>query len=201
MDNREPITKKQKSVYDYVSNYIHSNTIAPTVREIATNQNLHVSNVKRYLDVLQESGWIVKMPMKNRGIKLLKKNNKPIHYLATAYSYGGECSIEHRHKNYRIAVRQAWELFSMGINVYSPIVHHHNIQAVEPMVELPTSQWMEYDLPYLAASEKIYVLCTDRYEESQGVQAEIQYAKDNHKEIEYLIPTPFVLYGEDLVEF
>lgn len=191
------ITKKQKQVYEYVASYISEHGVAPTVREVANHRNTTVSNVQRYLDSLHKNGWISKGVMKTRGIVLGPETKRPIVYLATPYSFGGDTSPEQRQENYRIATRAAWELFSAGLNVYSPIVHHHNIQAVTP-IELTTEQWMEFDLPFLQSSHTLYVLCTMNWDKSEGVVAEINYAKDNSKKIEYIEPTPFVLYGEDI---
>lgn len=196
--NNSPITQKQKDVYNYIRDYIISNDYAPTLREMAGHYSTTKSNIHRYLTILDNAGWINKGIAKERGITLTPKMGKPISYLVSPYSYGGESSYEHRLSNYKMACRQAWLLFGMGINIYSPIVHHHNIQAVETMDEMTTADWMQYDLPYLDVAEKIYVLCLEGYEESPGVQAEIAYAKDTGKYIEYLTPTPYVLYGEDI---
>jgi len=65
-------------------------------------------------------------------------------------------------------------------------------------IELTTEQWMEFDLPFLQSAHTLYVLCTMNWDKSEGVVAEINYAKDNSKKIEYIEPTPFVLYGEDI---
>jgi SOS-response transcriptional repressor LexA len=194
------LTKKQKQIYDYVEGYIKEHSIAPTVREVADHHKTVPSNAKRYLDALHTEGWINKSIMKTRGFVLGPTTKKPIQYLASPYSFGGDSSEEDRNENYRMAVRQAWEMMSEGINVYSPIVHHHPIQKVEPMV-MVTDDWMQFDLPFLEVAQTLYVLCTPSWQLSEGVMAEIDYAKDRGKPIEYITPSQFVLTGEDVVEF
>ena len=192
----KPLTKNQLKVYQYLKKYLDENTVAPTVREVAAHLDTSISNAKRYLDVLHDMGWIRKGIAKSRGISLMPDMGKPIAYLATPYSFGGNCSEEQMHHNYQIAVRAAWVLMSEGVNVYSPIVHHHNIQKIKQTV-FSTVDWMAYDLPYLCCSKKLYVLCTDKYEESLGVMAEIELATHLQAEIVYMEPTPYILYGEE----
>lgn len=126
------------------------------------------------------------------------ENMKPINYLASPYSLGNDSSQEQRNLRYYQVTRQAWQLFASGINVYSPITHWHNIIKVFP-IEMTPSQWLMVDFPYLKASEKLYVLMLEHWNKSVGVLNEINFAKFNNIEIEYIEPTPYVLYGEDIV--
>jgi hypothetical protein len=117
---------------------------------------------------------------------------KPISYLAAPYSLDGVSSEYDRMQRYGMVTRAAWELFSMGINVYSPITHHHTIQRYG-RIQMPSKEWMKYDLAFLEVSEKLYVLMIDFWDLSRGVQLEIKYATDNEIPIVFLEPSEFVL--------
>ena len=93
-----------------------------------------------------------------------------------------------------MVTRAAWELFKNGINVYSPITHHHTIQKYG-RIEMSTSEWMKYDLPYLSVANKLYVLMIDGWDISDGVQQEIDYAKKHDIPMVLLEPNEFVLGG------
>jgi|TARA_R100000149_G_C5874033_1_gene137760 predicted transcriptional regulator len=202
MLDTQGITRKQKEIYNYIVHYIKQNKLSPTVREIAETHETQVSNAKRYLDLLEASGHIIRQPMKARGIKLPPHISRPICYLASPYSLGGDSSEEEKAERFRQVTRQASELFSQGINVYSPITHHHTISIYgrgKLTEDLTTDEWMEFDLAFLQCSTKLCVLCLDKWQESSGVKREIQHAQDMGIEIEYIDPSPFVIHGEDLV--
>ena len=119
---------------------------------------------------------------------------KPISYLAAPYSLGGSDTEYYRMQRYGMVTRAAWELFKNGINVYSPITHHHTIQKYG-RIEMSTSEWMKYDLPYLSVANKLYVLMIDGWDISDGVQQEIDYAKKHDIPMVLLEPNEFVLGG------
>lgn len=191
------ITKKQKEVLGYIKGYVDDNKISPTVREIAEKFSTYPSNAKRYLDLLQREGFLSKQAMKTRGIQLTPDIEKPISYLAGPYSLGGDSSEEERADRFRMITRQAWKLFADGINIYSPITHHHTIQMVHP-IDLDTDEWMKYDLSFLHSSERLYVLKLPHWEDSTGVRREVEYAINHNIPIEYIEPDMFVLVGEDI---
>lgn len=119
-------------------------------------------------------------------------NTKPISYLAAPYSLGGSDTEYYRMQRYGMVTRAAWELFKNGINVYSPITHHHTIQKYG-RIEMSTSEWMKYDLPYLSVANKLYVLMIDGWNISDGVQQEIDYAKKHDIPMVLLEPNEFIL--------
>ncbi len=191
------ITKKQKDVLEFISGYYKKNKLSPTVREIADHYKTTPSNAQRYLDMLQQAGCITREPMKNRGLRLAPDIEKPISYLASPYSLGGDSSEEERADRFRMVTRQAWRLFKDGVNIYSPITHHHCIQQVHP-IELDTDEWMQYDLAFLHASERLYVLQIPHWDKSTGVRREVEYAIEHNIPIEYIDPDMFVLTGEEI---
>lgn len=66
-----PLTKRQRSVYEFIESYIHEKGFGPTVREIAEAVNLSSpSTVHVHLKTLEEKGYIVRDPLKSRSIAL-----------------------------------------------------------------------------------------------------------------------------------
>lgn len=66
-----PLTKRQRSVYEFIESYIHEKGFGPTVREIAEAVNLSSpSTVHVHLKTLEEKGYIVRDSLKSRSIAL-----------------------------------------------------------------------------------------------------------------------------------
>ena len=66
-----PLTKRQRSVYEFIESYIQEKGFGPTVREIAEAVNLSSpSTVHVHLKTLEEKGYIVRDPLKSRSIAL-----------------------------------------------------------------------------------------------------------------------------------
>lgn len=66
-----PLTKRQRSVYEFIESYIHEKGFGPTVREIAEAVNLSSpSTVHVHLKTLEEKGYIVRDLLKSRSIAL-----------------------------------------------------------------------------------------------------------------------------------
>lgn len=94
-------------------------------------------------------------------------------YLASPYSHDDKDVMTSRFVNACLA---AGNLMNQGLIVFSPIAHSHSIAQI---CELPTdwSFWEEQDMSYLVEwANKLYVLDIDGWEESRGVQAEIDVA-------------------------
>ena len=74
-----------------------------------------------------------------------------------------------------------------GIHVFSPISHTHPIAEAG---DLPKDWqfWKEYDLTFMQICRMLVVIKLDGWQESVGVQAEIQYANDLGIPIEYVEP-------------
>jgi hypothetical protein len=108
--------------------------------------------------------------------------DKSIVYLAVPYTHPDKFVIQQRFdKVNKVSAR----LMSEGINVFSPISHTHPIALAG---SLPTNWefWKNYDMAFLSCSKKLIVLQLDGWENSVGVQAEIQIAKNLGLPIEYI---------------
>ncbi len=72
-DRLEPLTDKQKRVLDFIEQEVAKWNYPPSVREICKALNIRsTATVHGYLDILQEKGYISRIPTKPRAIKLLK---------------------------------------------------------------------------------------------------------------------------------
>lgn len=103
-------------------------------------------------------------------------------YLAAPYTHHDDvvCDIRARMVTYAAAV-----LTECGLHVYSPLTHGHQLAA---NAELPTEYWYwqsqcEY---HVNACERVAVLMLDGWDESIGVQAEVDIAQRMGKPVSFL---------------
>ena len=68
------LTKKQKQVFDFISNYISENGISPTIEEIRKKLKLKaVSTIHEHINSLKEKGYLSKSENSSRSISLIKE--------------------------------------------------------------------------------------------------------------------------------
>jgi hypothetical protein len=102
-------------------------------------------------------------------------------YLASPYS-AAEPAV--RQQRFELACRAAAELIRRGKTVFSPIAHSHAIC----QLGLPKEWafWEKHDLTFLNLCDEVVVLQLDGWQESIGVQAEIEAARRWGKPVTYL---------------
>ncbi len=103
-------------------------------------------------------------------------------YLACPFAHPEE---EVKKMRIEAATRAAFELFSQGISVFSPLTHN------APLVEMGIGtgwegKWEGFDLGMVARAQRLYILTLPGWEQSKGVQAEIAFAKKQSIPIEKL---------------
>ena len=85
------------------------------------------------------------------------------------------------------------------------IEHEYHVvspMSMEPALKhLPNNQadwntWEKYCVDLLSASEEVWVLQLEGWDKSQGVQGEIDYAKELNKTVRYLHPEDFSVQSE-----
>lgn len=105
-------------------------------------------------------------------------------YLATPY-FHEDSTI--RHFRFLTASRIAGRLIASGQHVFCPIAHSHSIAAEW---ELPKGfdYWREYDMWFLSRCDKVLVVKMHGWEQSKGVQAEIEMATKLGIPVEYIEP-------------
>jgi repressor LexA len=80
----EPLTKRQKEVLDYVTQYIELHGYAPSYREIATNFKFgSVATVAEHVESLVTKGFLSKNENEARSLQLIKADD-----LDMEHSYG-----------------------------------------------------------------------------------------------------------------
>lgn len=68
------LTQKQKSVLEFLQQYLDKNRHAPFIREIQDGCDIvSYKSVIDRLNALERKGYIKRLPNKHRGIKILKK--------------------------------------------------------------------------------------------------------------------------------
>lgn len=80
----------------------------------------------------------------------------------------------------------AAKLAEKGDITFSPITHNRLINEAHPLPNIWEGFWKIYDGAFLHLSRKLYVLMLEGWEQSTGVQDEIQMAKDWEIPIEYI---------------
>jgi hypothetical protein len=105
-------------------------------------------------------------------------------YLATPYSTNDKALLEER---VDIACKYAAQLMAEGYTVFAPIPHSHFISLhLEPERQLDHEFWMRQDLSVLRHCEALVVLMLPGWEESRGVQREIQVARACGIDVHYV---------------
>lgn len=78
-------------------------------------------------------------------------------------------------------------LIRLGFKVFCPIAHTHPI-AAHGFDAKDGALWLEQDRPLFDAATGVIVVMLDGWRESSGIQAEVQWAKDQGKPILYMEP-------------
>lgn len=90
-------------------------------------------------------------------------------YLATPYrNY-----IPGRTAAYIMACRLAARLIHRGISVYTPIGHSHPIAEYGGLDAVDHDLWMQIDAPFVTAARGLIVATMEGWEDSAGVQFEL----------------------------
>lgn len=116
-------------------------------------------------------------------------------YLASPYIYKGKdraymsAQMIDQIQNYRFGVASiaAAVLMNMGHVVFSPLSHSVPIAQLSNRVPNDSFEfWMEQDLPWVEASDELWVLQLPGVEDSKGVAREIEYATELGKPVKEL---------------
>lgn len=103
-------------------------------------------------------------------------------YLASPYSHSDS---KVKAMRFRAACIAAGELIKQGLIVFSPIAHTHPIKMLSGL-EGEWQQWKTFDEDIISRCEGLFVLKIDGWEESIGVQAEIEFAREQKIPVEHV---------------
>jgi hypothetical protein len=111
-----------------------------------------------------------------------KDENRPFVYVAIPYSHK-DPDIQ----KYRFDMANAFsaQLMNEGMNVFSPVSMGHPIAIAHDLPE-NWEYWQGLCEAALSCTYKMYVLCIEGWEESTGVQAEIEICKRDGIRIAYV---------------
>lgn len=96
---------------------------------------------------------------------------------------------ELREKRFKIINRVTGKLNQSGFAIISPISQSHPV-ALECGLEGEFDFWADIDYNLIIRCDMVFVLCLDGWKDSEGVAAEINFAKQNN--------IPVVFLTEDL---
>ena len=148
---------------------------------------------------LQEHCWGYKCEYEDDGPGLtmtyvpegyLRKIEKPttkLVYIGSPYSHPDD-SV--RHGNFELVSKLAGKLVSEGHVAFSPITYGHTLLT---FAEMPTNWqfWKNLCLAFLAHADELLVYQMPGWENSGGLAAEIEFAKEHKIPITYLEYTPW----------
>ncbi len=114
---------------------------------------------------------------------------KRLVYLAAPYTH--RCKMTQQMRFHAINIVAAYLMKELGLFIFSPISHSHPIAEDG---EIPTTWefWRPYDEEILRCCGRMIVLTLPGWEESKGVQAEIEIATKLGIDISYLDPRGLV---------
>lgn len=109
-----------------------------------------------------------------------------MHYVSHPYTHKNGAVM---HARFVVAQEACAILALEGINVYAPVCHWHEISGKH---DLPTDAhwWRKMNFDALNRCDGMYLITMPGWEESEGVQMELGWAKEKpHFQIHYMIPT------------
>jgi hypothetical protein len=118
----------------------------------------------------------------------MKTERKELIYLACPYTHNAPEFMEERYKS---ATSAAARLIEKGHVVFSPITMTHPIDKIlaKGKITLGSQYWVDFDELFMSACSKMIVLMLDGWQESEGIQREIEHFITRGKEVLYLHPT------------
>lgn len=128
-------------------------------------------------------------PARLRSSLLLDEEPNPsahnIIYLACPYTHPESRMRESR---FELATRAAAKLIQQGYIVYSPITMTHPLDVVLAGEDntLGSDYWVQFDEAFMAACTEMVVLQLDGWEQSRGIQREIEYFRAHGKPVRFL---------------
>lgn len=104
-------------------------------------------------------------------------------YLASPYSHENETV---RRERFEAVSKYAANMIEQGVIVYSPISHTHPMFIYGNVGTMGFDYWQKVDKLFIDLCDKMCVLKLTGWEESKGIQAEMEYALRIGKKVEFL---------------
>ena len=103
-------------------------------------------------------------------------------YLGSPYTSRDQAT---QHMRFRAAGRAVVQLLREGVHVYSPIVHCHQL-ALDYSLPKDFAYWEAYNKAMLEPASMLMILKLQGWEESKGLDGEIQFATRKSIPIEFM---------------
>jgi len=100
-------------------------------------------------------------------------------YLASPYSLNNTADEAAMDCRFAQITRCCHTMMTAGLNVYSPITHHHAVQDIGGAINKSSDFWLRLDFGLLKHASGVFVLMLDGWQNSIGVTREISYARDH----------------------
>ncbi|MFN9743864.1 MAG: DUF1937 family protein [Acidobacteriota bacterium] len=107
-----------------------------------------------------------------------------IWYLASPYT---KCPLG-QEAAFSVAARAAAKLMEAGLIVYSPIAHSHPVATHGNLDALDGAFWLRQNQPMMEKMDGLIVLKLPGWEESEGVQIEIDFFQYNKRPVLFASP-------------
>ena len=116
---------------------------------------------------------------------------RPIIYLGCPYTHSDPKVREERFEK---ATRAAAHLIEKGHIVYSPITMTHPIDLVLAAEgdTLGSAYWVAFDQAFMECCAEMLVLKLDGWEQSSGIQREMEFLKKQGRPVRFLDPNAIV---------
>lgn len=115
-------------------------------------------------------------------------------YLATPYSKY-KAGLD---EAFKMASRHAGQFIGLKFPVFCPIAHSHPISLYGGLAAKDHGIWMPLDFAFCDAAFALVVVTEDGWEESYGVQKEIEFFTELKKPIHYYNPIIPLHFDEEL---
>lgn len=112
-------------------------------------------------------------------------------YLASPWSHS---DAEVRRQRYEAAVKATAALINAGRMVYSPIVYSHHL-AESGKLGGDWADWVVFDTWFIERCSFVWILTLDGWEQSKGVQAEIDLAAELGKPMQKITLEECLAHG------
>lgn len=104
-------------------------------------------------------------------------------YIASPYTHADTAVQAYR---FEAVCQLVADLTLKGNVVISPIIHSHPLFVRRPEIGGQWDQWIALDTDLITGSEEIWVFTLEGWEQSKGVQAEINIARALNKPVRYV---------------
>ncbi|MBI2790930.1 MAG: DUF1937 family protein [Gammaproteobacteria bacterium] len=111
-------------------------------------------------------------------------SNKELIYLACPYSHPDSRMVQLR---YAVSAQVACQLVKEGLMIFAASMHNALLATMAGISD-QFADWKEYNHLMIERSDKLMVITMEGWEQSKGVQDQIQYAKSLNKPIEMIEP-------------